>query len=105
MLGSFRYEQCYKTLDGPSKPQQPDDDFRDLLLGQIGLIYRRGQSRNLMTLCIHLGKHVDDPRRHRNEDTVQQEPNLNYESESGTPSEPPLKSLHSLYEILILIVV
>ncbi|RDL37657.1 uncharacterized protein BP5553_05090 [Venustampulla echinocandica] len=67
LIDNFRYEECYKVLCGPSKPPEPNANFRDLLLGQIGHINRRNQSHGSMVLDVDLEKYVDDPRRHQNE--------------------------------------
>ena len=96
-MDSFRYEECYKALGGPSQPHRPDANFRDLLVGQVGHIHRRGQGRDSMVLSSVLEQYVDDRRRHQNEKyIIQEEPNLNRESEAGGLSEPPLESFPSL---------
>lgn len=93
MMSSFRYEECYKALRGRSEPYEPDVNFRDLLLAQIGHIHRRDQSYDSKLLLVDLEKYVDDSRRHQNEKYMMlEDSNLNREAEAAAVPDPPLES-------------
>ncbi|KAH8648885.1 hypothetical protein BGZ60DRAFT_534750 [Tricladium varicosporioides] len=89
MMDGFRYEECYKALCRPSKPYEPETDFRDLLLGHIGHIHSRDQSRTPVAFWDDLEKYVDDPRRYKNEKCIIHEGS--HESSTGALSRTPLK--------------
>jgi len=88
---NFRYEECYVALCGPNESPQPDANFCDLLLGQIGHISCQDKSHDLTTLCMVLEKHVDNPRQHqRNEKFILQEnSNAGHTPKAKTLLSPP----------------